>query len=402
MVLLKKREKLDSNVVILGVVSFLTDVSSEMIFPILPLFLTTVLSAPVVVVGLIEGIADSTANILKLASGWLSDRTSKRKPFVVAGYGLSCVAKPFFALATSWPFVLVVRFTERIGKGIRVTARDVMVADYTTKENRGYAFGFRKSMDSLGAVIGPLAAFVILPLLLVSMAAGEAYRTIFWIATIPALAAAALVFTIKEKKRVVTRVVRPARIDFAILHSNKQFRLNLAIAFLFGLGNFSYAFFVLRAQDLAFTAAAITLVYAAYNAVFALAAIPAGKLSDKIGRTKVIAAGYALFGLTCIGFGLASDAPVIWVMFGLYGVFMAIFESVQRAFVSDLVEPGLRGTALGTYQFAVGLSALPASVVAGLLWDYPVFGMKATFVFAAITSVLAAVLMWALLSKSRN
>ncbi|MEW5955125.1 MAG: MFS transporter, partial [Candidatus Micrarchaeota archaeon] len=277
------KQKLDPNVVKLGAVSLLTDVSSEMIFPILPLFLTTVLGAPAAVVGLIEGIAESTANVLKLFSGWLSDKLGRRKPFVIAGYGLSCVSKPFFAVANSWPFVLAVRFSDRVGKGIRVTARDVMVADYTTEANRGYAFGFRKAMDSLGAVIGPLVVFVVLPAFLVSMSVDAAYRTVFWLAAIPAFLALAIVLTVREKKR-VAKPATPPKIDFAVLRGNKRFRLNLAVAFLFGLGNFSYAFFVLRAQDLAFTAVAITLVYAAYNAVYALAAIPAGRLSDKNGR----------------------------------------------------------------------------------------------------------------------
>jgi len=397
----KLKQRLEQDVVKLGAVSFLTDVSSEMIFPLLPLFLSSVLGAPAAVIGLIEGIAESTANVLKLFSGWLSDRLGKRKPFVVAGYGLSCVAKPFFAVANTWPFVLGVRFFDRVGKGIRVTARDVMVADYTTEANRGYAFGFRKAMDSLGAVIGPLLAFALLSLLLASMSVDAAYRTVFWLASIPAFMALAIVLTVREKKRVARPATQP-KIGFAVLRANKLFRLNLAIAFLFGLGNFSYAFFVLRAQDAAFTAVAVTLAYAAYNAVYALAAIPAGRLSDKIGRTKVIALGYALFGVACLGFGLASSAPLVWAMFGLYGVFMAIFESVQRAFVSDLVEPGMRGTALGTYQFVVGVSALPASVAAGLLWDLPVFGVRATFVFAAITSFAAAALSLALLEGRRQ
>ncbi|MGC8851000.1 MAG: MFS transporter [Candidatus Micrarchaeia archaeon] len=389
--------KLNPNIVLLGIVSFLNDVSSEMIFPILPLFITSVLGAPAAVVGLIEGVAEATANVLKMFSGWLSDKTGKRKPFVVAGYSLSAITKPFFAIASSWPAVLAVRFVDRVGKGVRVTARDVIVVQYSTKKNRGYAFGFRKAMDSVGAFVGPLLAAALLASLFAFTPLNDAYRGVFWLAAIPAFASIVVLYFVREKKEKtrdhpLRNAVQKMRVDFSLLNSNKAFRANLLIAFLFGLANFSYAFLVLRAQDVIAAAAFSVLAYAFYNAVYAFAAIPAGRLSDKIGRPKVIALGYALFGVTCLGFGLASSDALIWVFFGFYGVFMAIFESVQRAFVSELVKPGMRGTALGTYQFAVGVSALPASIIAGILWDFKIGAVHATFFYGAVLAFSAAVL----------
>lgn len=400
------KKQLDKNVVLLGIVSLLNDVSSEMIMPLLPIFLTSILGAPAAIVGLIEGIAEATSNTFKLVSGWVSDKLGRRKPFVIAGYSLSAIAKPCFALAGSWPFVLLIRFTDRVGKGIRVTARDVMVAQYTTAKNRGFAFGFRKSMDSLGAFFGPLIAAALLSLFLVSMTVESAYRTIFWLAAIPAFASIVVLLAVRERKEkqrknAFANAGHKLKIDFSILRANRVFKSNLLIAFLFGLSNFSYAFFVLRSQDIILAAAFAILAYAFFNGIFALAAIPAGRLSDKIGRPKVIALGYALFGVTCLGFGLAFSELLIWLFFGVYGVFMAIFESVQRAYVSDLVKPELRGTAIGTYQFVVGIAALPASVIAGLLWDYSFGSMHATFAYGAVLAFAASIMALKYL-KSKN
>ena len=378
-------QKLDRNVYLLGVVSFLTDVSSEMIFPLVPIFLTTVLGAPVALVGLIEGIAESTADLLKMASGIYSDKIGKRKMFVVAGYGLSTAVKPIFAISTIWPHILVARFLDRVGKGLRVSARDVMVADYTDEKTRGRAFGFRKMMDSLGATLGPLIAFILLPILLATRQEGDAYRFLFALAVIPAALAVIVLFFVREKEN-GTKI---KGWKFDLKGFSPVLKANLAVSFFFSLGTFSYAFFVLRAKDAGMAVAAIPLAYMFYNLVFSLSAIPAGSLSDVIGRRAVIMWGYLLFAITCFGFGFANSDIAVWFMFATYGIYMAIIESVQRAYVADLAPKELRGTALGLYQGAMGFAALPASVIAGLLWEVPIFGIRATFLFGGAVALLS-------------
>jgi len=380
---------LNINVILLGVVSFLTDLSSEMIFPLVPIFLTSVLNAPVSVVGLIEGVAEATANILKMLSGMYSDKIGKRKPFVLWGYGFSTITKPFFAIATAWPHVLVVRFLDRVGKGLRASARDVIVADYTDEKTRGKAFGYRKMMDQLGAVGGPLIAFLLMPVLLSRFEVGMAYRIIFALSVIPAALAVFMLFFVKEKEDAI-RNLRGWKFDFSVL--NRQYKINLFITLLFSLGVFNYAFLVLRAQDVGIAIAIIPLVYMFYNLIYGLFAVPAGMLSDKIGRRALITVGYITFGVTSIGLGVSSSLFGIWFFFGLYGIFMAIMESVQRAYIADLVVKEYRGTAMGLYQGAMGFSALPASVIAGLLWDATFNGVRATFIFSSGVAVVAVVL----------
>jgi len=388
---------LNINVVLLGVVSFLTDLSSEMIFPLVPIFLTTVLGAPVSIVGLIEGIAEATADIMKMLSGMYSDKIGKRRPFVLWGYGFSTVTKPFFALATAWPHVLVVRFLDRVGKGLRGSARDVIIADYTEEKVRGKAFGYRKMMDQLGAFGGPLIAFLLMPVLLSKFEVGMAYRIIFALSVVPAAFAIFILFFVKEKENAI-RNLKGWKLDFSVL--NRQYKINLLITLFFSLGVFNYAFLVLRAQDVGIAIAVIPLIYMFYNLVYGVFAVPAGVLSDKIGRRAMITLGYVVFAATSLGLGLYSSLLSMWVFFGLYGVFMAIMESVQRAYIADLVVKDYRGTALGLYQGAMGLSALPASIIAGLLWDVIYQGMRATFLFSAAIAVVAAVLFFFLSKMS--
>jgi MFS family permease len=374
----EKKQKLDKNVYLLGAVSFLTDVSSEMIFPLVPIFLTSVLGAPVALLGVIEGIAEATADILKMISGIYSDKIGKRKPFVIAGYGLSTIVKPIFAFSYSWQHILGARFLDRVGKGLRGSARDAIIADYTNDKTRGKAFGYRKMMDSLGATIGPLIAFLLLPVLLATNAQGDAYRTLFALAVIPAALAVLLLFFVKEKES-------PAKPGwkFSLSGFSPVLKANLAVSLFFSLGTFSYAFFVLRAQDVGMQIAFIPVAYMFYNLIYSFSAIPAGLVSDIVGRRKVILAGYLLFATTCLGFGFFSSQFAIFVLFGLYGVFMAIIESVQRAYVSDLAPKELRGTALGVYQGTIGIAALPASIIAGFLWEIKAFDARATFIFGA-------------------
>ena len=381
---------LDANVILLGIVSFLTDVSSEMVFPILPIFLTSVLGAPVAVVGIIEGIAEFTANIGKMLSGIYSDKIGKRRPFVILGYGLSSITKPFFALATAWPHVLAVRFTDRVGKGLRVSARDAMVADYTPKSILGKAFGYRKMMDSLGAVLGPLIVFFLLPFLLASNSLESSYRIIFALSIIPAALAVFLLFFIKEKEKAKSKTSKPWKLEFSTLPSS--FKRNLFVSFIFFLGAFNYAFLILRAQDLNVALPLIPLFYILYNSVYAVSAIPAGSLSDKIGRKPVILLGCLAFLISSLGMGIITNSIWLWLLFPLYGIYMAIFETVQRALIADTVHEEFRGSALGIYYGATGLAALGSGVIGGLLWDVMIFGMRGTFLFGGITAFVSLIL----------
>ncbi|MFH1470331.1 MAG: MFS transporter [Candidatus Micrarchaeota archaeon] len=376
---------LDRNVQLLGLVSLLTDVSSEMIFPLIPIFLTSVLGAPVALLGVIEGVAGATADLLKMASGIYSDKIGKRKPFVLAGYGLSAIVKPMFALSIIWPHILLARFLDRVGKGLRGSARDAMIADYTDERTRGQAFGFRKMMDSFGATLGPLIAFMLLPVLLATHPEGDAYRLLFAIAVIPAFLAVLVLFFVKEKET----GTRLKGWKFDLSGFSPTLKANLAVSLFFSLGTYSYAFFILRAQDAGMGIVLIPLAYMFYNLVYSLAAVPAGVISDKFGRRWVILLGYLLFAATSFGFGLAKGDLAIWLLFAVYGSYMAIVETVQRAYVSDLAPRELRGTALGVYQGTMGLAALPASVIAGLLWEIPLFGMRGTFFFGGAVALVS-------------
>jgi MFS family permease len=386
------RRNITREALFLSLASFLNDVSSEMIFPLLPLFMTNILGAPVAVVGLIEGLAEASVDILKMLSGWYSDKIGKRMPFVLGGYALSTVTKPLFAIATAWQQVLAIRVTDRVGKGIRGSARDAILADYTTKQNRGLVFGFRKMADSLGATVGPLIVFFLLPFLLSNGNSTEsAYRTIFWLAFVPALLAVAILFFIREKEK--TRPATQMNPITMLTSFDGNYRIFTIVSTLFALGNFSYAFLVLRSQDLGLALILIPIVYMFYNAIYAAAAIPVGEVSDRIGRKPVLLFGYLLFALVCIGFAFAPHPALVIFLFGMYGLFMAIMETMQRAYIVDVVPSEYRGTALGAFQGAIGVAALPASVIAGLLWAFPVFGAPATFMLSAGISVLSALLL---------
>jgi MFS family permease len=371
---------ISNNIIWLGIVSFFTDVSSEMIFPLLPIFLTTVLGAGALAVGIIEGAADATASLLKVVSGWWSDRTGRRKPFTVAGYSISALIKPLFAFSTSWVHVLVARFTERTGKGIRDAPRDAIIAASSVKGTRGKAFGIHHTLDTAGAIVGPLVAVVLL-------SAAFGFREIFLIATIPAfIAVAVLVLFVKE--------VRGEKNKRSLLPSinalPREAKLFILAAGIFALGQFSWAFFILRTIDVGFTATSAMLFYLLFNIVHALFSTPLGMLSDKVGRRPVLIVGYLFFALVSIGFTQASPFLIL-LLFMLYGLCIAITDVVQRAYISDLVEPRLRGTAIGSLNTVVGVAALPASVLAGVLWSS--FGATAAFVYGAALAAVAAMML---------
>jgi MFS family permease len=377
------------NVRALGVVSFLTDASTEMVYPLLPLFLTHTLGAGVAFVGLVEGVAETTASLLKLISGWLSDRLGRRKALAVWGYGLSSLTRPLMAMAQVPGHVLGIRFLDRIGKGIRTSPRDALIADSTPASARGVAFGFHRAMDHLGAVVGPLLAFALLPV------AGGSYRMIFWLASLPAaLCLLVLVVAVRE----VPAQGQPARLPILTLRPyDRRFKGFLLIVTLFTLGNSSDAFLLLRARDVGVAEAVLPLVWAALHVVKSSTSIGGGILSDRMGRRDIIAAGWLVYALVYAGFALATSAWQIWALFLVYGLYFGLTEGVEKALVADLVPPESRASAFGVYHTAIGIVALPASLLTGWLWQ--AFGVGVAFSVGAFLAGGAAALLVGFLSE---
>ncbi len=354
------------NVFVLALVSLCTDTSSEMIYPLVPLFLTGVLGAPATVVGLIEGLAEAAANVLKLMSGRITDRRGGSRAWIFAGYGLSALAKPLLALATVWPLVLLARLVDRVGKGTRGTPRDAIIAASSDPATRGSAFGFHRSMDTIGAVAGPLAGYALLTW------TAQNFRLIFLLAALPAVAGVLLIKRVREPRRVTRRVpsTNDTAVPFTWHGATPAYRAFLAISVLFALGNSSDAFLILRAHNLGLGTLATVLAYAVYNVVYAAAGWPAGILSDRLGRRDLLLAGFALFTLVYGGMGLAAGSLVVWPLFALYGLYIALTDGVTKAYITDLVPSDQRGGALGLYAAVTGGMALVSSVLAGLLWDH--------------------------------
>ncbi len=367
-------------VFILGIVSFLTDVSSEMVYPLVPLFLTSVLGAPLTAVGLIEGLAEGGASLFKTVGGWASDRMRMRRPLVMAGYALSAAAKPLLAAAYVWPVALLVRFGDRAGKGVRTAPRDALVAEVTPPKQRGRAFGFHRAADTLGAVVGPAVALGLLALF------SDNFRLIFILAFIPAVAGVALVSLVRERPPppaaagATTSTWRGLGAGFYVF---------LGVSLVFALGNSSDVFLLLRAKDVGLSNSEVILSYMLFNLVYAVVAMPAGIASDRLGRRNVIGVGFAVFAAVYVGFGLAGGEAVIWPLFAVYGLHMALTEGVGRAFVADFVPSERRATALGLYQGAMGAMILLSSVIAGALWD--IVDPAAPFFLGAATALLALV-----------
>lgn len=372
--------KLSRNVYVAGFVSLCMDISSEMVYPLLPLFLTTVLGASKTTVGIIEGIAEATASILKVFSGWLADKFGKRKFLMVIGYGTSAVSRPIIAGAGTWFEVLTARFIDRTGKGIRTAPRDAIIADSTPKEQLGKAFGFHRMMDTVGAVIGPLTAFIILYFV------ADGLRLVFLLSAIPAVAAVLLIiFFIKEKKHVRDGAALPR---LSIKSFNGPFRHYLIVIGISSLGNFADAFIILRAENLGVAKAHITIIYLIYNVVYALGATPLGILADRVGMKKMIFAGFLYYSLIFAGFAFATTGAQMWALFPLFGIFKAMSYGTQRAYLATLSPPERKATAFGVYHTVVGIALLPASVIAGLLWDK--YGPAETFLYGAVLSFIAA------------
>ncbi|HEX2164467.1 MAG TPA: MFS transporter [Thermoanaerobaculia bacterium] len=388
---------LPTTVVALGVVSLLTDLSSEMISPLLPLFLTTTLGAGAVALGAIEGVAEATASLVKLVSGAWSDRTARRKPWLVVGYTLAGVARPLIGAAAHWPAVLALRFADRVGKGLRTAPRDALIGDVTPERRRGAAFGLHRGMDHAGAVIGPLAGAGLI-------AAGLSLPAVFYLAAVPAAATlAVLVFAVREPRREVagrrevspsaaTGRPRPPRLrDWRRL--GPGLHRFVAARFLFTLGSSTDAFLLLRMSEAGVGAAAIAALWAALHVVKLLATVAGGQLSDRLGRRPLMLAGWAVYAAVYAGFALFDSAPAFVALLLVYGLYFGLTEPVERAWVTDLAPPVLRGTALGAFHAAVGVAALPASLVFGLLWSR--FGAPVAFAVGAGLAMAAGAMLLA-------
>lgn len=394
----KKKSRLKNlphNLWAVSLTSFLMDISSEMVINILPIFLSSVLGVKTNIIGIIEGIAEATASILKVFSGWLSDKMRSRKWLAVLGYGLSAIVKPLFYFASSWSAVAGIRWGDRVGKGIRTAPRDALVADTVKPERRGLAFGLHRAADTAGAMLGILIAALVVWRV---QAAGtglqeNTFRTIVLISIIPAfLAVLALIFGTREVK--VEGVRQAPKISFKGL--GKNFLIFMLIVGIFDLGNSSDAFLVLRAQERGMSVLNILIMLAVFNLVYALVSTPAGGLSDKIGRRKVIIGGWIIYALIYLGFALAKNVTHVFLLYIAYGVYYGMAYGTAKAMIGDLVAPEMRGTAFGTYNAVLGILDFPASLIAGFLWSgvgkWAGFGPSAPFFFGATLATIAILL----------
>lgn len=388
---------LPRNVWVTTVTSFLTDISSEMLLNLLPLFLFNVLGVRTTVIGLIEGVAETTASILKIFSGWLSDRLRARKGLAVLGYGLSTVAKPFLYFATTWGWVLGVRFTDRVGKGLRTAPRDALVADSIDERQRGLAFGLHRAGDTAGAVIGLAIALGVFLATQRGMAefTRATFQVIVLISVIPAVLAVLVIALGAQEVTATSRETKPPRLTLAGL--DRSFLLFLVVMVVFTLGNSSDAFLILRAQTTGLSVSGVLGMMLIFNLTYALISTPAGALSDRVGRRKLLILGWGLYALVYLGFARASAGWHAWSLMAAYGIYYGLTEGVAKAFVADLVPSERRGTAYGVYNAAIGITAFPASLIAGLLWQgvgsWTGFGPSAPFLFGAVLATVAVVML---------
>ena len=393
----KSLRSLPRNVWVVTATSFLTDVSSEMLSNLIPLFLANILNTGTAVIGLIDGIAETTASLMKIYSGWLSDKLGKRKWLTVLGYGLSTIAKPFLYFASSWHWVLGVRFTDRLGKGIRTAPRDALVAGSVDEKQRGLAFGIHRAGDTAGAFLGLLIAAIIIWLTQKgsSLLQEQTFKIIILVSIIPALLAV-LVLALGARE---VKAANPSQVPLLSMKGmDKRFKIFLGTVVLFTLGNSSDSFIILRGQERGLSLLQIMAMLMTFNLLYAIFSGPLGALSDRIGRRKLIIAGWLTYGLVYLGFALSQTGWQVWMLFGFYGLYYAATEGTAKALIADLVPAERRGTAYGLFNAAVGLMAFPASAIAGLLWQgafgWSGFGASAPFFFGASLALLAGLLFW--------
>lgn len=387
---------LPRNVWAVSFTSFFMDISSEMIINILPLFLSNVLGIKTNIIGIIEGVAEATASLLKLFSGWLSDRLKARKWLAVSGYTISALSKPFFYFANSWGAVAAVRWVDRVGKGVRTSPRDALVADSINEEARGLAFGFHRAADTAGAVIGLIIALVAVWLAQSTNLdlSAHTFRTLVLISLIPAFLA---VLTLALGSRDVPVSSTRELPRFAFRSLGKPFVTFMLIVSIFDLGNSSDAFLVLRAQERGLSVVGVLGMLVTFNLVYTLVSTPAGSLSDRIGRRKLIIGGWLVYAAIYYGFALAQTGLQVWVLYTIYGIYYGMAFGTANAMIADLVPDSLRGTAYGTYNAILGILDFPASVIAGILWQgafsWPGFGPSAPFFFGATLALIASLFM---------
>jgi MFS family permease len=431
--LFRRYGRLPRNVLVISLVSFLNDASSEIIYPLLPVFLSVALGASPAVVGLIEGGAESVSSFLKLFAGYFSDRSGRRKAPVVFGYALASIARPILGFATSWPQVFAVRFADRVGKGIRSAPRDAMIADSAAPHERGLAFGFHRAMDHFGAVVGPLLAYALVAFIATDgdrISLGE-YRLIFFAASVPALAAVLVAaFAIRETRKdredgLESRKAERERADalrdrrrdaargvavtpdasapaappavapkpprFSLRGFDGNFKRFLVILALFTLSNSSDAFLLLRAREVGISASTLPLLWAALHGIKVLSSLVGGDLSDRLGRKTLIVSGWLFYAAVYLGFAFVSTAGGAWTLFLVYGIYFGLVEGAEKALVADLVPADKRGTAYGLYNLAFSITVWPASLFMGALWSWR--GASVAFVASACVGALAALLL---------
>jgi len=368
------------NVIILGLTSLLTDISTEMVYPLIPLFLTSQLGASPTIVGIIEGVAESLASILKVFSGYISDKVGKRKPLAIAGYSFSTIGKMFLYFATSWGWVFLGRTSDRFGKGIRTAPRDALIAEAVDKENIGRAYGLHRALDTLGATIGIALAYYFL-----TSYKGD-YKAVFMYSLIPAFLGVIVLFFAKESK--VTNQLSK-KLSFSWKSLDRRLQMFLIVILIFALGNSSNQFLLLRAKNVGFSESDVILLYLVYNIVYMIFSYPMGRLSDKIGRKKLLIIGYFLYGIVYLGFAVFGFKSAMWILFSVYGLYIALTEGVEKALVAEISPSHLKATVIGLHATFTGIGLLPASFIAGILWD--TLGVTAPFYFGGIMGVLAAI-----------
>ncbi|MEG0979590.1 MAG: MFS transporter [Oscillospiraceae bacterium] len=383
-----------TNIVLLGLVSFFADIATEMVYPLIPLYLTAAFGATPALIGFIEGIAESLSSLLRVFSGYISDKYKKKKSLAFVGYSTGLIYKIALITATSWVGVLSARVIDRIGKGIRTVPRDVLVSENAKKNQLGKAYGLHQSLDMAGAAVGILLAFFLLNA--VSGAGNLDFKWIFLISMIPTVIGLVLIVLVKEKKAEKSDK-NPEPFWKGIKKLDSNLKLYIFVAFLFTLGNSSNTFLLLRAKDVGFSDSSAIFLYFIYNITASIFGMPLGRLSDKLGRKKVLIAGYISFALVYAGFAFASSKPMLILSFVLYGIYAAAIKGVEKSFISEISPDELKGTMLGLHATVVGVALLPASVIAGVLWTK--FGASAPFLFGAAMALISSIILIILLNR---